>query len=338
MNTVVRDVVIFVGVLIALRVVSRVRSGRQRRASGALPTDPGGDGTNGAAADDLTGYASAHGWVGPSDDLSSEQLAVDYAETMLRNLFGAAGTGSEVRVSGPRFEELYSGRSAGRPFLIGNARLGVAGTEHVGSICVLHLGEMLPPLFVNLRRYHPYVRLLMKEMTFESDAFNRRFSVLAVDREYAMDVISERSMEILMERDDWVFALEFDRMVCLTRSSLSSAKDYADRLDAVTRFCDLIPRFVEQDMGLEMPALPDGTVLDPADRASRERFKEAFLAMAPAQQEQAIGEMRERGAKFLVGMLGSRVTPDLAAHLEQRLATAQDPDVTGSDPWPAPSS
>jgi hypothetical protein len=220
--------------------------------------------------------------------------------------------------------------------VLGNARIRVAGAAHTGSICVLHLTEALPPLFVNLRRYRPYVRVLMNEMTFESEAFNDRFSVLAVDREYAMDVITEQTMAILMERNDWVIALELDRIACVASSGLTTVKDYTDRLDAVSRFADLIPQFVDQDKGMQMPTLPDGTVLDPADPASRERFKEAVLAMTPEQREAFMTTIREQGAKFLVGMLGSRVPPDVAAHIEERAADAKGPDSTLEDPEAKP--
>jgi hypothetical protein len=331
MSTLVRDLVIFVGVLIALTLfnAARSRGARRRTVSGRAQ----GGGVSPDTIDGLTEYAASQGWAGPSKDLSSENMARDYVEDMLRSLAGAPRGGADVAVSGPVYEDLYSGQVAGRNFLIGNAGIGVAGRERAGSLCILHLGELLPPLFVNLRRYHPYVRILLKEVPFESEAFNRRFSVLAVDREYAMDVITERSMAILMERDDWVFALEFDRLVCVANGGLASVKDYADRLDAVIRFADLIPPFVEQDKALRLPALPDGTVLDPADPASRERFKEALLAMTPEQREQVIAQARADGARFLIGMLGSRVPPEVVARLQERAGTvAPDPDATAHEP------
>jgi hypothetical protein len=332
MNTVVRDVVIFVVVLIALSAFSLARSTRRRRGSGPTDSANPADGASsvdggGPAVGGLAEYAAAQGWTGPSTDLSSEQMARDYVERMLRNLFGA-GDGSETTVSGPAYRDLYSGQRAGRRFVVGNAEMGAAGTEHTGSVCVLHLEEALPPLFVNLRKRRPYVRMLLKEMTFESEAFNDRFSVLALDREYASDVITEQTMAILMERDDWVFALEFDRLVCLAGSGLGTGQEYADRLDAVTRFADLIPHFVDQDKGLQMPTLPDGTVLDPADPESRKRFEDALMAMSPEQREQAIAQFQGEGAKFLVGMLGSRLPPGAAEQLEERLA-AGDPHAPG---------
>ncbi len=334
MNVLVRDLAIFIGVLIVLSLVSLARSVGRRRRSAPEPSSGGGPDAEPVAG--LTTYATAHAWA-PTPDLSGEDMARRYAEEMLRNLFGAPN-GSETSVSGPVFENLFTGQADGRTFVIGNARMGVAGTAHAGSVCVLHLSEALPPLFVNLRRRRPYVRVLMKEMTFESEAFNRRFSVLAIDREYAMDVITARAMEILMERDDWVFALEFDRIVCVASSGMATVEDYTGRLDAVTRFADQIPHFVDQDKGVQMPTLPDGTTVDLTDPASRERFKEAFLAMAPEEREQMMATMRERGAKFLVGMLGSRVPPGLVERLEERLAAATEQDAATGGTGPAPTA
>jgi len=182
-------------------------------------------------------------------------------------------------------------------------------------VCVLHLNEMLPPLFVNLRAYQPFVRFGMKEMAFESEDFNRRFQVMDLNREYAMDIVTERSMEILLERDDRGFFLELDRLVCLAKSARGSGKGYTARLDALTRFAALIPSFVEQDRAARMPALPDGTVLDPLDPGSRDKFKQALLAMSPAEREQFLTQARTEGARFLAGMFGKELPPEVAERL-----------------------
>jgi hypothetical protein len=264
---------------------------------------------------DLPGYAAAHGWSGPTEDLGDEPAASAYVEGMLRNISGVSGS-TDVQVGGPRYANVYRGRVGDRAFAIGNVWIGVGGTDRPGSVCVLHLGEVLPPLFVNLRDRQAFLRLGMKEMTFESEAFDRRFRVMALDREYAMDVISAQTMQLLLERDDWVFFLEFDRLVCLAASTFAALEDVTGRLQAVGRFADLIPRFVEQDRAAHMPTLPDGTAFDPQDPASMERFKQALLAMSPAQRQAFLAEVRVEGARFLAGMFGKELPPEILRRLE----------------------
>ena len=303
-------------VLIAAGIVIAVAGSRiygslsRRRRSGS--GDPRFGPTTGAgiaAAGSLQAYASEQGWTGPASDLGDEQLAADYARHMLRNILAS---GEEVGQA--TFHDVYRGEPSGRAFMLGNASAG----NRSGSVCVLHLGEVLPPLFVNLRAHQPYIRFAMKEITLESDAFNRRFQVLALDRKYATDVVSERTMALLMARDDWVFALEFDRLVCVCGTPLTTADDYRTRLDAVSQFAALIPPFVGQDRAAHMPALPDGTTLDLLDPASREKFKSALLAMTPEQRTEFLTQVRTEGMRFIAGMLGKELPPDvvekLAAH------------------------
>src|SRR5690242_15761910 len=175
------------GVLIAAAIVIAVAGSRifgtlRRRSRGsdqrfASPTNSGP-----APRGSVQAYASEQGWTGPASDLGDEQLAADYAGHMLRNILAS---GEELGQA--TFHDVYRGELSGRAFVLGNASVG----NRAGSVCVLHLGEMLPPLFVNLRAHQPYVRFAMKEITLESDAFNRRFQVLVLDRKYATDVVSE---------------------------------------------------------------------------------------------------------------------------------------------------
>jgi len=269
----------------------------------------------------MTEYAASQGWTGPATDPGAETKGMgDYVQEMMGNLSGnprSVRSDTDIRVSGPLWGNLHSGSSNGRKLMVGNVWMGFGSEDCAGSVCVLHLNEMLPPLFVNLRRRQPYIRFGMKEMSFESEAFNRRFSVLALNREYAMDVITERTMEILMEREDWVFYLEFDRIVCLAMSSLESPQDYAARVDAVTRFAALIPHFVEQDRAAQMPTLPDGTVIDLTDPSSREKVEAAFAKMSPQQQQELMAQARTQGARFIAGMFGKDLPPEVLERLSR---------------------
>src|SRR5438477_576897 len=81
--------------------------------------------------------------------------------------------------------------------------------------------------------------------------FNQQFLVLARSAEYATAVITERTMALLLERNDWAFFMELDRLICVCGDGLATAQDYANLLGAVTRFAALIPAFVPQDRGAQ---------------------------------------------------------------------------------------
>ncbi len=250
---------------------------------------------------------------------------------MFANIWGFSSStlsGPDIRVAGPRYANVYSGRSGGRTFTIGNLWMSFGGKECPGSVCVLRLGETLPPLFVNLRRAQPFMRFGMKEMAFESEDFNRRFQVLALDRKYAMDMVSERTMQILLQRDDWVFMLEFDRLVWLTKRALAGPDDYASLLGSATAVADLIPRFVQDDRALKLPTLPDGTTLDLEDPASREKFGEAVMAMSPEERERFLAQARVQGARFLAGMFGKDLPRQVMERLQEGIAEDPAMDAT----------
>ncbi len=271
----------------------------------------------------LAEYAASQGWAGPSADPAFDTATARYVTEMLRNLHGVPRDG-DVHVSGPRFTDVYSGQAGGRPFVLGNAWIGVQRTGQPGSVCVLRLGQALPPLFVNLRRYRPAMHLFLKDITFESEQFNRQFQVLALNREYATAVITERTMALLLQRDDWVFFLELDRLVCVCNSGLQSVQEYAARLNAVAQFAALVPAFVQQDRGARFPTLPDGTTLDPLDPSSRDKFKEALQAMPPGQRAEFLAQVQAEGLQFVAGMLGRELAPGLAEEFARRLRSSRE--------------
>src|SRR5207302_11414839 len=90
---------------------------------------------------------------------------------------------------------------------------------------------------------------------------------------------------------------------------------YRTRLDAVSQFAALIPPFVGQDRAAHMPTLPDGTTLDLLDPASRDKFKAALLAMSPEQRTEYLTQIRTEGARFIAGMLGKELPPEVVAKL-----------------------
>jgi hypothetical protein len=308
MNPLPRDMVILAALVFAALLWNfyALVTRRSRRQALKTQREPAVDD---AQISGLAALAAAEGWTGPSTDPRFDPPTTEYVREALRNMWGDPRGTHDAVVRGPRFTNVYSGQAGNRPFSVGNAWIDLGSDHRPGSLCELRLGEMLPPLFVNLRRYRPVVRFGLKEIPFESEQFNRTFQVLALDRKYAMDMVSERAMEMLMERDDWQFCLEVDRLVCVSKAGLTSVDDYRARLDAVARFAALIPHFVEQDRAAHMPVLPDGTVLNPLDPGSRETFKNALMAMSPEERQEFMANVKAEGARFLAGMLGKDLPP-----------------------------
>ena len=269
----------------------------------------------------LDAYASSQGWAQASEP-GFDQGTAGYIGTMLRNLDGVS---RDAAAGGIRYTALYTGRVNGHRFTLGNAWLKLGSyahpldaDDHPGSVCVVEVGATLPPLFVNLRAHPPFIRAFLKEQTLESDEFNRRFQVLALQREYAMDVISARVMELLLTRDDWVFYLGFSKVVCVCSATMVSLDDYRTRLAAVAAFVGLIPAFVEQDKAMTMPTLPDGTPFDPSDPASRDKLEAALATMTPDERDAFMAKLQAEGARFVAGMLGKDLPEGVAEDIVRR--------------------
>ena len=263
----------------------------------------------------LAAHASAAGWAGPSSDPPADELVVDYVREMARTFAGEASTllHDNFSVGKTRYVNVFTGEVDGRRVRFGNTFTNLqpnspdyvgAGTDIPASFVLVELPAALPPLSVSLRRFPPYAPPLVKEWTLESEDFNRRFLVMALDRKYVSDLVTPRVMELLMTRDDWVFLIEMSRLVCVCSAPLTTLEQVTERVDAVSTFAALIPGFVAQDRGLAMPALPDGTVFDPSDPASVEKLKVAFTTMTPQEREAFLAQTQQAGARFALGAFG----------------------------------
>jgi hypothetical protein len=277
-------------------------------------------------------YVTAHGWQGPTTDLALDGPTQDYVQETIRHLAGvgsARGSAGETVAPAPtRYANVFTGADDGRSWTLANAwtPIGAVSSGLPGhrmlrsSVCLLALGEVLPPLFIGPRDRPPYTRLLLlKEITLESEDFDRRFRVQALDRKFASDVMSPRAMELVMRRNDWTFFLEMSRVICVCAEPFRTAADAHDRLEVVKQFAALIPSFVSTDRSLQLPTLPDGTTLDPTDPASRERFEAALSAMTPAQREAFATQAQAGGLRFLAGMFGKDLPPGAAEDAVQRV-------------------
>jgi len=225
---------------------------------------------------------------------------------------GAAGT----NVGATGYEDVYTGLSENHVWYLGNARI---GGSLAASVCTVSVGDALPPLWIGPRDRTSSVPVLLKEVTLESEDFDRRFRVQALDRRYAFDMVSPRVMEIVMQRDDWTFFLAFSTLVCVCAEPFADLAAMQERLALVLGLVAMIPSFVEADRGAHLPTLPDGTVLDLTDPSAREAMEKAFAAMTPQEREQAVQQIQEQGLRFVAGMFGKDLPPDKLAELQRRL-------------------
>jgi hypothetical protein len=268
----------------------------------------------------LAAHASSKGWVGPSADPPPDDGSAGYIREMARTFAGVASVlmRDEFSIGEIRYVNVFAGDIDGRHVRLGNTFTNItpsspdyvgAGTEHPCSFVIVDLPAALPPLVVNLRSFPPYLSPLVKEWTLESEDFNRRFLVMALDRKYVSDVVTPRLMELLMARDDWAFLIEMSRLLCVCSTPFTSAGEVEERVGAVSRFAELIPTFVEHDRALAMPTLPDGTAFDPSNPASVEKVKAAFATMTPQEQKAFVAQTQKAGARFVLGAFGKDLPP-----------------------------
>ena len=161
--------------------------------------------------------------------------------------------------------------------------------------------------------------VLLKEVTLESEDFDRRFRVQALDREYASDMVSPRVMELVMQRDDWTFFLAFSTLVCVCAEPFADVAAMQERLALVLAPGRDGPVVRDDDRGAHLPTLPDGTVLDLTDPSSRAAVEAALAAMTPQEREEAVHQLQEQGLRFVAGMFGKDLPPDKLAELQRRL-------------------
>jgi hypothetical protein len=315
MGTLGRDFGIVVVLLVALVVwnvyrATRARERRRHEATAPVSLAPP------LTVPVPTVPAVPAGWNGPGTAPPGGQMVQQYVHQTACHLhrIDPDGDGSPSS-GGTRYEDVYTGLSENHVWYVGNARVGGVGA----SVCTVSVGDALPPLWIGPRDRTSSVPVLLKEVTLESEDFDRRFRVQALDRRYAFDMVSPRVMEIVLQRDDWTFFLAFSTLVCVCAEPFADVPATQERLSLVLRLVGMIPSFVEADRGVHLPTLPDGTVMDLTDPSAREAMEKAFAAMTPQEREQAVQQIQEQGLRFVAGMFGKDLPPDKLAELQRRL-------------------
>ena len=82
------------------------------------------------------------------------------------------------------------------------------------------------------------------------------------------------------------FAITGTTLVCVCKQPFRTVDDVRSRVARLQRFVELIPSSVRQQQAVAMPTLPDGSMFDPDDPASVQRFNAMLAAMTPEQREQ----------------------------------------------------
>ena len=236
----------------------------------------------------LAEFASAQGWR-PAGPAAFDGDVGPYVHTMTRNLYGVPDSIVNIGygVYETRFANAYSGDRNGRKSLIANAYTTIRllgpdvgpGSEAGVSVCVAELAQPMPILLVNLKRYQPF-SASWDPVPSGDPAFDHRFTVRGPDGGFTRQVLGTVS-GMLMTRDDWVFQVTGELVMCVCSVPFTSADDVLQRLQMLDQFAAAIP----EQAGLYnripgFPTFPDGTPLDPA------RPEETEAKLAALSQEQ----------------------------------------------------
>jgi hypothetical protein len=123
--------------------------------------------------------------------------------------------------------------------------------HHHFSAVILHSGLALKPLRIRTEHFFDKLSqtLGFDDIDFESAEFSREFYVKADDKRWAFDVISQRTMEFLLEAPR--FRIEFmGPMVLARRQGRLKPREFGDALDVAAGILDRIPRDIAKNLRL----------------------------------------------------------------------------------------
>jgi hypothetical protein len=89
----------------------------------------------------------------------------------------------------------------------------------------------------------------MRELTLESEEFNRRYFVVASDPRATYDILHPQALDYLLKHSprDW----QFGEMFIMIVAEAMSAADISSTIDEIRGFIELIPAYVREDKGFE---------------------------------------------------------------------------------------
>jgi hypothetical protein len=120
---------------------------------------------------------------------------------------------------------------------------------HNFSVIALQVGVLLPDLAVSPEGFLSRMvgRLTGKDIEFESEDFNRAFTVTCSDRKFATDVIHPRMMEYLLTLRELAWSFRGDALVTVSAGQHSPAL-IDQTLSQIDGIVDLVPEFVWKEV------------------------------------------------------------------------------------------
>ena len=251
----------------------------------------------------LAEYASAHGWRSAGPAAFDEDVG-SYVHTMTRNLYGVPDSIVNIGygVYETRYANAYTANLNGRKSVIANAYTTIRlmgpqvgpGSDAGVSVCVAELAEPMPVLLVDLKQYQPFSTSWDLVPTGDP-AFDHRFTVRGIEAGFTRQVLGTVS-GMLMSRDDWVFQMAGEQVMCVCSAPFTSADDMLQRLQVLDQFAAAMPA----QAGLYnripgFPTFPDGTPLDPA---RPEEMEAKLAALSKEQRDQVLQQVQAYKANF----------------------------------------
>lgn len=126
--------------------------------------------------------------------------------------------------------------------------------RHVCSVIAISTAAVLPDLAVMPEHFVSRLigRLTNSDIEFESEHFNRAFTVTCDDRKFATDVIHPQMMELLLRTPDLGWSLRSGTLLVAADGEHGVARLDAV-LEAIDQIIDLIPGFVWERVGIQDP-------------------------------------------------------------------------------------
>ena len=189
-----------------------------------------------ALRDGLANLARANGWTfTPRQD--------GFAATWQQDPFGD-GRSRECR-------NVVQGNTGGWPFVALDYQYttgsGDDSTTHSYAVTAIQLAVSMPSLRVTLDNV--VSRLFARDIKLESEEFNHRYRVVAGVPKFAYDVLTARTMQMLLARPSMSFHSEGSWLVCYATGNLTPTT-LLTQLDTGRRLLAGIPPFVWKDLGL----------------------------------------------------------------------------------------
>ena len=192
-----------------------------------------------ARRDGLANLARANGWTfTPRQD--------GFASTWQQDPFGD-GRSRQCR-------NVAQGNSDGWPFVALDYQYttgsGDDSTTHSYAVTAVQLAVPMPSLRVTPDNL--FTRLFSNDISLESEEFNHRFRVTSDVPKFAYDVLTARTMQMLLTRPSISFHSEGSWLVCYATGDLTPTT-LLSQLDTAKQFLAGIPPFVWKDLGSVPP-------------------------------------------------------------------------------------